>query len=157
VTAVGILPAGKGGVLTIDEFMAAIEKSGGLVPRLGISVEVVGDEPVCRMTIGPAHIAAPDAAHGGAVMTLLDSALGLTALAYAIPHGQSTSTVEMKVNFLRPARRGRTLVTSTVIQSAGGSLLVATGKATDAETGEAVAFAVGTFNLYKADVGNRFG
>ncbi|MEL6178479.1 MAG: PaaI family thioesterase, partial [Myxococcota bacterium] len=87
-------------------------------------------------------------AHGGAVMSLLDTALGARALMHAVSQKRATSTVEMKVNFLRPAPIGQTLVTTTTIQSAGRSLLVVSGSALDEATGKPIAFAVGTFNLY---------
>ncbi|EDM77719.1 thioesterase family protein [Plesiocystis pacifica SIR-1] len=129
-----------------------LRRMGGLLSTLGIDMERGPDgELRCRMAITQRHSGAPMTAHGGSLTTLLDSALGMRALSHAVPLGLSTSTVELKVNFLRPARVGQTLVTSTTVQSAGRSLLVISGAAEDADTGERVAFAVGTFNLYAVE------
>ena len=62
-----------------------------------------------------------------------------------------TSTVELKVNFLRPARLGSTLITEAKVQSAGRSLVVVSGYAMDAETGKKVGLGLGTFNVYEVD------
>ncbi len=136
----------------IEQALQALQQMGGLTSTLGISFEVIEQDVVCRVTIEGRHVGAPGISHGGTITTLFDSALGARALALAMERGQSTSTVELKVNFLRPARQGQTLVTSTTIQSAGKTLLVLTGTASDEATGERIAFAVGTFNLYEADV-----
>jgi uncharacterized protein (TIGR00369 family) len=133
------------------QLLTFFEQSGGLVTTLGITFEERGDAVTCSMPIEPTHEGAPGISHGGAVMALLDTALGVRALMHSVPMGQGTSTVEMKVNFLRPVRAGSTLVTETTIQSAGKSLLVISGAAFNKETDEQVAFAVGTFNLYPSE------
>ena len=82
-------------------------------------------------------------------MALLDTALGMQAMEVALQRGCAASTVEMKVNFLRPAAVGTSLYTRTQVQSEGKSLLVVTGTAFDRDSDAPVAFAVGTFNVYK--------
>ncbi len=134
--------------MTIEQILYALENMGGLVPYLGIQIHLQEEAIRCEMKIEQHHCGAPGVSHGGAVMSLLDTALGAHALKEAIRRHQATSTVELKVNFLRPAKQGHTLVTSTTMQSAGKSLLVISGVAKDQETGEQVGFAVGTFNLY---------
>ncbi len=141
--------------LTIDEITAALTRVGGLAPRLGIVFERHGGRLRCRMPIDARHVGAPDVAHGGAITTLLDMALGVEALDRAAARGKATSTVELKVNFLRPARVGTILVTETAIEFEGKRLLVVRGRARDAATGEAVALAVGTFNFYEGDMAAR--
>ena len=134
--------------MTLRDILNTLEHHRGLVQTLGISFEVIDAQVTAQMTIDERHVGAPGVSHGGAVMALLDSALGASAMMHSLARGQATSTVELKVNFLRPSRLGQTLVTSTEVQSLGRSLLVLSGAACDAETGEQVAFAVGTFNLY---------
>lgn len=133
---------------TIFDAMSRVASAGSF---LGISYDVEPDGVECRLTLDARHGGAPGVAHGGIVSTLLDNALGARALLHGIHREMTASTVELKVNFLRPALLGRTLVTETTMQSAGRSLLVISGKAIDEESGEAVAFAVGTFNLYPMD------
>lgn len=141
--------------MTIENIAEALETMGGLITLLGIKFDFADEEIRCTMEIGQAQMGAPGVSHGGAITTLLDTTLGARALAHAMSKGMSTSTVELKVNFLKPAKMGQTLIASTTIQSAGRSLLVISGKAVDAESQEAVAFAVGTFNLYKVNMQTR--
>lgn len=140
----------------IQKFSKLMESIGGLVPQLGMEYGFEDGTLKCRMQLDQRHQGAPGVAHGGALMALLDSALGGHALMHAYPLHRATSTVEMKVNFLRPARLGTTIVTSTTIQSAGRSLLVISGSAREEDTGKQVAFAVGTFNLYEDDKATAF-
>ena len=83
----------------------------GLLKTLGIEL-VVGEDNIVTssMMILERHRGAPGVSHGGAIMALLDSALGFQALGLALERGMSTSTVELKVNFLRPAKIGCRLV-----------------------------------------------
>lgn len=137
--------------VTIEQAIAAVQAAGGLTTSLGMSFDIGATQVVGRMTIAQGHVGGPGVSHGGAVSSLLDSALGATALQHALRKGMVTSTVELKVNFLRPAPLGTRLVTSSTIQSAGRSLLVVSGYAADEDTDNRVAFAVGTFNLYRLD------
>lgn len=134
--------------MQLKQIMDHLNEMGGMAPTLGLEFSFDGEVPVCRLALNQSHMGAPGIAHGGAVMTLLDSALGVHAMQHALTKGKATSTVELKVNFLRPAKIGQTLYTETTIQSAGRSLLVMSGTAIDEETGKKIAFAVGTFNLY---------
>ena len=129
---------------------------GGLIQGLGITFQLDDNgTPVASMTIDDRHRGGPGVAHGGALSALMDSALGAHAFVMAASRGQATSTVELKTNFLRPVPLGRTLYTSTSVQSAGRSLLVLAGRAFDESTGKPVAFSVGTFNLYRPGSAGR--
>lgn len=130
----------------------------GLVAALGIELRIEEGAPVARMTVDDRTTGAPGIAHGGALMALLDTALGARALAHSLQRGCGTSTVELKVNFVRRARVGRRFRTESRIDHAGKSLLVVSGKALDEETGETVALALGTFNVFEipASVRERF-
>jgi uncharacterized protein (TIGR00369 family) len=134
--------------MLIEEMIEKHMTARGLFGALGIDVRVEAGRPICRMTVDDRHIGAPDVAHGGALMSLLDTALGAEAMAHSLPRGCGASTVELKVNFLRPARLGVRLETESRIDHAGRSLLVVSGLARDAATGEPVALALGTFNVF---------
>ena len=135
--------------MTLTDIYRKLKSLGGLFATLGITLDTNGPAPFTRMAVTPAMQGGPGVAHGGAVMALLDTALGMQALDVALKRGCATSTVEMKVNFLRPAPVGSQLYTQTEVQSEGKSLLVVTGTAFDQNDDMAVAFAVGTFNVYK--------
>lgn len=139
-------------MIPLETVLDALQRGGGMVTTLGIEFTVDDEgDPSCRMEITPELTGAPGVAHGGAVATLLDTALGMAAMAHSLSVGRATSTVEIKVNFLRPAKQGTVLVTNTTIQSAGRSLLVVSGTAYDEDTGEKVGLAVGTFNLFSLE------
>lgn len=136
--------------MTLDDILAALRAREGLLGTLGIELFVEDGLVHATMTVAPLHTGAPDIAHGGSVMSLLDSALGFHALGLALERGCSTSTVELKTNFLRPVRVGQRLVVRPEVQSRGTRLLVLSGAAIDADTSERMAFAVGTFNVFPA-------
>ena len=134
--------------IDMEKALKSLWRMGGLINTLSIGFEVDGDAITTTMPIEQTHTGAPGVAHGGSIMALMDTALGAHAFTHAASRGLATSTVEMKVNLLKPARIGQRLSTTTTLESSGKSLLVITGRAVDADTGVDVAFAVGTFNLY---------
>jgi len=79
--------------------------------------------------------------HGGAIATLLDSAVGC-AVHTTLPVGVSYTTLELKVNYVRgvPADAGELRAEGTVIHR-GGRVATADGRLTIAATGKLVAHA----------------
>jgi uncharacterized protein (TIGR00369 family) len=71
--------------------------------------------------------------HGGLAATLLDSAMGC-AVQSTLPAGTAYTTLEIKVNYLRPLTRDTGLVTceAKVIYT-GGRIATAEGRLTDAD------------------------
>ncbi len=71
--------------------------------------------------------------HGGMMATLLDSALGCVVQSM-LPAGTSYTTLELKVNYLRPltARTGTVYCEGKIIHL-GGRIATAEGRLTDAE------------------------
>lgn len=53
-------------------------------------------------------------AHGGSLFTLADSA-GSMALVSMVEKGEVVTTVEMKINYLRPLKKGEALAEATII------------------------------------------
>jgi uncharacterized protein (TIGR00369 family) len=83
------------------------------------------------------------AVHGGLVCTLLDSALGC-AVQSTLPKGQGYTSIELKVSYLRPVRRGSGLLTCVgTVSKAGNRVAFAEGSVTDA-SGKLVATATGS-------------
>jgi uncharacterized protein (TIGR00369 family) len=74
--------------------------------RLGISLEEAGpDRVVGTLPWSPDLCTAGDVLHGGALMTLTDTA-GAVCAFLNLPPGAATSTVESKTNFFRAIRSG---------------------------------------------------
>lgn len=137
--------------MTLQDIWYQLQKQGGLISTLGIDGGLEDGVVTGRLSIERPHTGAPGIAHGGAIMSLLDTTLGGLAMIHAFKRQCATSTVEMKVNFLRPVQEGQTVVARATLQSAGKSLMVITGTAEIESSGKPVAFAVGTFNLYPMD------
>jgi uncharacterized protein (TIGR00369 family) len=85
--------------------------------------------------------------HGGLVCTLLDSALGC-AVQTTLPQGQGYTSIEIKVNYLRPvlAGSGRLTCVATVTKP-GNRVAFADGVVTDA-SGKTVATATGSLLVF---------
>ncbi len=108
-----------------------------------------------RMTIREAHLSSPGTAHGGVVAGLLDAVLGAAALTQAFPAGDLVSTIEFKINYLRPVLLGDELHAVARVEHAGKSTVVVSGTIYRAgpaatEPAQAVAQGLGTFNRYPA-------
>ncbi len=107
-----------------------------------------------RMVITEAHLSSPGTAHGGVLAGLMDAVLGAAALTQAFTAGELVSTVEFKINYLRPVHLGDELRAVARVEHAGKSIVVVSGTIyrLGAPTAEdpAVAQGLGTFNRYPA-------
>ncbi len=68
-----------------------------------------------EMTAEAHHANPMGTVHGGVPCTLADSAMGL-AYASTLADGESFTTLELKINFLRPVWNGRLIAEGTVVQ-----------------------------------------
>lgn len=107
-----------------------------------LSVRVDGDDVVIEGTLAAAseNGAATGVAHGGALATLLDTAL---AFALIVRDDRDWSTVDLRVDYLRPMGIAEVSVRARVVQ-AGRRTGRAEGEARDG-SGAVCASAVGTF------------
>ncbi|RYY10961.1 MAG: PaaI family thioesterase [Cytophagaceae bacterium] len=106
-----------------------------------------------RMVIQEAHLSSPGTAHGGVLAGLMDAVLGAAALTLAFTAGELVSTIEFKINYLRPVHLGDKLLATAQVEHAGKSIVVVSGTIYQqgAEgAGPAVAQGLGTFNRYPA-------
>jgi uncharacterized protein (TIGR00369 family) len=72
---------------------------------------------VFEMEADPARHANPmGTLHGGVLCTLADSAMGM-AYAATLGQGETFTTLEVKINFLRPVWRGTLIATGRVVQA----------------------------------------
>lgn len=95
------------------------------------------------------HLATPVAAHGGVLAGLIDGTLGVAALSEVAERQKVVSTVELKINFLKPVSLGDILTAEGEVISAGNRLIFTEAKVTN-QKGILVAKASGTFNAYPA-------
>ena len=70
---------------------------------LNIDFKIISDGVVeYYLKIEQKHLATPQAAHGGVVAALVDSALGVAGLSAVYKERKAVSTVEFKLNYLSP-------------------------------------------------------
>lgn len=91
--------------------------------------------------------------HGGVIFTLADTAMAM-ALMSALPAHTPVSTIEAKINYLRPARTGELVAEATIVhQGNTTAVLEATVYNIDSSNGMErlpIARMLGTFNIQRA-------
>lgn len=116
---------------------------------LGMDLQVQAPGQVSyELEVTENHISVPDSAHGGVAAAMMDATLGVAALSYAVQKGNLVGTVEFKINYLKPAQLGHTLVSNGRVKHAGKRLVVSEGEIRDKESGDLIAMGMGTFSQY---------
>jgi uncharacterized protein (TIGR00369 family) len=127
---------------------ASAESGTGIGPLLGMTVETL--EPgrtVFGLNTGPQHGNPIGSVHGGVLSTLLDSAMSC-AVHTALPEGAGYTTLELKVNFVRPARTdGGPLRCEGTTIHLGRRVATCEGRITDAN-GKLVAHGTATCMIF---------
>jgi uncharacterized protein (TIGR00369 family) len=98
-------------------------------------VAVAPGHVVFRATPGPEHGNVTGTIHGGWYGTLLDSVMGLAVMT-TVPAGAIHTTLEYKVNILRPARPGLELEAVGRLQHGGARTGVSVGEVRGVEDGK---------------------
>ena len=94
-----------------------------------------------ELVAGPEHSSPPGTLHGGILCDLADAAMGC-ANATRLGPGESFTTVELKINFLKPVWEGRLTAVGSVVK-AGRTIALIDCRVTDDE-GSLVAYATST-------------
>jgi uncharacterized protein (TIGR00369 family) len=133
-------------VIDQDELRRIVETP-PLHAWLGLRLtEARAGEVVIELPYRPELLATPEPengyVHGGILATLLDLA-GDFALATLV--GRGIPTIDLRVDYLRPALPGRTLVATGTVVRSGRRLGVADARVRDAEDGRELAVARGAW------------
>jgi acyl-CoA thioesterase len=99
----------------------------------------------CLLVMQDHHRNSTGVAHGGALFTLADTAMG-AALVSTLDEGEICATIEIKIGYFKPVFEG-TLVCEAVIVNKGKS--VASLEATIRNGDELVSKASGTFSVFR--------
>ena len=102
-------------------------------PRL-LGIEIDSIEPGCaRLSVEVTEQLRQLAGvmHGGAIATLIDTAVAMAIVGASEPHARFT-TVELKVNYLRPLKAGRVVAEARLLQD-GRRIVVADCDVFDAQ------------------------
>ncbi|MBS4026948.1 MAG: PaaI family thioesterase [Clostridia bacterium] len=115
--------------------------SGDYWKHLGMTLEWEADTVVVKMAKLEETTQVYGNIHGGALAGLVDSAIAV-AINRQLPENYGAFTVEMKINYLRPAK-GELVARGKVIQK-GKKIIVGQGEAFD-QDGKMVAYGTATF------------
>lgn len=80
---------------------------------IDVGVQENGDYCV-EIRLQPLHLSRAGLVHGGMVFTLLDAAMG-RAVIHTLEPGFTSPTIEMKINFFRPADSGMLLARGRIV------------------------------------------
>jgi uncharacterized protein (TIGR00369 family) len=103
---------------------------------------------VFELDVGPQHASPLGTVHGGVICDLVDAAMGC-AHASQLEDGESFTTLELKINFLKPVWKGHLVAEGKVIK-AGRTIGLVEGRVTD-ESGSLVAYATSTCMTLRGD------
>ena len=109
---------------------------------IGMRMVAVGDGTATfELVAGPQHSSPPGTLHGGILCDLADAAMGC-ANATRLGPGENFTTVELKINFLKPVWEGRLTAVGSVVK-AGRTIALTDCRVMD-EDGSLVAYATST-------------
>ena len=110
---------------------------------IGIKLEKVerGNATVCFEDVESLKQNA-DVVHGGAIASLIDTAMAFAIIPF-LEEGQSATTVDLTIHFLRPITKGKATATANVIR-VGRKIITASAEVFD-ENGKLVATALTTY------------
>ncbi|MGE0487489.1 MAG: PaaI family thioesterase [Gammaproteobacteria bacterium] len=120
---------------------------------LGLEIVHAGDaRATVRMNYAPALAGDPASGvlHGGVVTTLLDSASGLAVFA-ALPRPMPIATLDLRIDYLRPATRGLALTAACHCYKVTRHICFVRGLAYHAEADDPVAQSAASFMLTRAE------
>ena len=137
------------GIEYLRKLMTGELPSSGMVQLLNLKlVEVTEGHALFTVQADERHYNGLGIAHGGLAATLLDSALGC-AINSMMPAGKVFTTLEMKINYVRPIRREHGVVRCEAnVIHVGGRVATAEGKITD-EDGKLYAHGTATCMLFR--------
>jgi uncharacterized protein (TIGR00369 family) len=101
-----------------------------------------------EMDAGPQHASPLGTLHGGILCDLVDAAMGC-AHASQLDDGETFTTLELKINYLKPVWSGH-LVAEGKVLKAGRTIGLVEGRVTD-ESGSLVAYATSTCMTLRGD------
>ena len=121
---------------------------------LGMRLESIGDGVVViSMPYDARLVGDPETGviHGGAVSALMDTASGASVMCHPAC-GLSTATLDLRIDYMRPATPGQTIRTRAECHHVTRSIAFVRAVATDDDEGRPVAMATGAFTV---DRGSR--
>ena len=120
--------------------------------ELAIRMEAIGNGwAVSSMPYDPRLIGCPETGviHGGAVSALMDNACGASVMSHP-QAGFSTATLDLRIDYMRPATPGQTIRTRAECHHVTRSVAFVRAVATDDDDTRPVSMATGAFTVERA-------
>ena len=117
--------------------------------ELAMRMEAIGEGwAVISMPYDPRLIGDPETGviHGGAVSALMDTACGASVMSHP-QAGFSTATLDLRIDYMRPATPGQTIRTRAECHHVTRSVAFVRAVATDDDESRPVAMATGAFTV----------
>ena len=123
-------------------------KTSGYFQMLGLNIDAFHDgKGVVSVQVDERLLHPQQIVHGGVIFTLADTAMSM-ALLSLLPAGASVSTIEAKINYLRPVRTGELRAEAAIVhQGRSTAVLEATVYNMNGEERHAIARVMGTFHI----------
>ncbi len=119
---------------------------------IGMEPKIEGDKIIVEMNLDKSkHFQALGMAHGGAIASVLDSAIGLNVNREVVKFGKTAITAQLNIHYVRPALEGKIIGVGRALHI-GSKVTVGYGEVRN-EKGELVA--TGTATFYIIDRGMR--
>ena len=120
-----------------------MQTSGGFHELLGLELLDKDDgEANVVLDAEDRHLNAHGTVHGGAIATLVDTAMG--AAVTATEGGERPVTIEMKVTYLEPGMPGR-LIANACVRKRGKRITIVEAEVTQDGSDDLIAHAIATF------------
>jgi len=110
------------------------------------SIDITTHEAELTLDIRPDHLSPAGRVHGGVISAFFDQAFGACVVS-TLEKGQSTSTVELKINYLVPLELGDQLLIKAKSVFRGKRLCVLQGFLYKNGKAQPAAMATATFNI----------
>ena len=134
---------------TLDAMMAGRVKPPRISLTLGMKIVRVSEgRATMTMAVGRRFHNPMGTLHGGIITDLADAAMGIATIS-TLEEGEVFTTLELKMNFLRPVFSGRITAEGTVLHR-GKTIALAEALVTD-DAGKMVARGVATQMIIKSD------
>jgi len=104
-----------------------------------------------KLTVREELLATQHAAHGGALAAFMDAILGVASLSAVADEGKLVATIEFKINYLKPALLGDSLIGKGKVLQKGKRILITEGEIFN-QKNELIAKAIGTFTSYAVNL-----
>lgn len=118
---------------------------------MNMNFEVIrSGEIIYHLEVTADHLATREVAHGGALAGYMDAILGVAALSSIGDEGKLVSTIEFKITYLAPARKGDVLKGHGKVIKKGKRMVFAEGEIIN-QNNEVIAKATGTFIAYPVE------